>query len=236
MQQRILVIEDDRSLARILRDNLTVEGYKVESVGDGRRALAIARDFWPDLVLLDVMLPDCNGFDLYRSLVAARRTEVIFLTARTEKVSKLKGLRLNAADYITKPFDLEELLARVKNVLRRQRSIDRLTLGNVTIDFNALTATNGSQPLDLTHREFELLRYLAERRKTVVYRNELLRELWGYADDPITRSVDHAIARLRKKIEPDPKNPQFIHTAYGEGYLLAPEGGTAVHDGTLPSD
>ena len=224
MQQRILVIEDDRSLARILRDNLTVEGYKVESVGEGRRAVAIARDFCPDLVLLDVTLPDCNGFDLYPSLVAARRTEVIFITARTEKASKLRGLELNAADYISKPFDLEELLARVKNILRRQRAVESLTLGNVTIDFNASRAMDGSRPIELTHREFELLRYLAEHQEKVVYRSELLRELWGYAEDPITRSVDHAIARLRKKIEPDPKHPRFIHTAYGEGYLLTPEG------------
>jgi DNA-binding response OmpR family regulator len=232
MQHRILIVEDDSSLARILRDNLAVEGYKVESVADGRKAIAAARDFWPDLILLDVTLPDGNGFDLYPTLMAARRAEVIFLTARAEKASKLRGLRLNAADYITKPFDLEELLARVKNVLRRHRNVERLTLGTVTIDFNALTAVDRTQPIELTHREFELLRYLAERQKTVVDRNELLRELWGYGDDPITRSVDHAIARLRKKIEPDPRNPQFIHTVYGEGYLLTPEGAT----GTVQDD
>jgi DNA-binding response OmpR family regulator len=224
MPQRVLVVEDDASLVRILRDNLTVEGYKVETAGDSRTAIARAREFRPDLVLLDITLPDSDGFELYKSLVAARRTEVIFLTARTEKASKLKGLQLNAADYTTKPFDLEELLARVKNVLRRQLTIEQLTLGEVTIDFNAMTAVRGSAPIELTHREFELLRYLAERQKVVVYRNELLRELWGYADDPITRSVDHAIARLRKKIEPDPKNPRFIHTVYGEGYLLTPQG------------
>jgi DNA-binding response OmpR family regulator len=147
------------------------------------------------------------------------------LTARGQKADKLKGLKLGADDYVTKPFDLEELLARVQAVLRRTSpSADRLVLGDVTVNFGERVATRGGQPLHLTHREFEVLRYLFDRRTRIVYRDELLREVWGYPDAPTTRSVDHAIARLRKKVEADPGQPRFIHTAHGDGYSLTLEG------------
>ena len=225
MKTRILVVEDDGALARVLHDNLSFEGFHVQCAPDAHTAIEKSKEFAPDLVVLDVMLPDGNGFDLCRSLQQGGRTPVIMLTALSSKVDKLRGLALGADDYVTKPFDLEELLARIKVVLRRARpTLKRLTLGAVTVDFEALRAAHGADDIHLSYREFDVLRYLAERRGSVVSRNELLSQIWSYADLPITRSVDHAIARLRKKIEPDPRHPRFIHTVHGDGYCLTPEG------------
>jgi len=221
MKQRILVIEDDPALGRVLNDNLTFEGFEVRTVREGRAALALIDAFAPALILLDIMLPDCTGFDLCSRLRANRSTSIIMLTARGQKSDKIHGLRLGADDYVTKPFDLEELLARVHAVLRRARvPASRLEFGPVSIDFSALTARRGEEDLRLSHREFEVLRYLAERADKVVHRDELLKQVWGYPELPETRSVDHAIARLRKKIEADPKRPRFIHTVHGDGYCL----------------
>jgi len=225
MKTRILVVEDDAALARVLRDTLSFEGFQVEWAPDAHRAIEMAKEFAADLVVLDVMLPDGDGFELCRHLQQGGRTPVIMLSARSQKADKLRGLALGADDYVTKPFDLEELLARIKVVLRRARpSIAQLTLGAVTIDFHALRATQGTEDIHLSYREFDVLRYLAERQGRVVSRNELLSQIWSYAEMPITRSVDHAIARLRKKIEPDPRRPRFIHTVHGDGYCLTPEG------------
>jgi DNA-binding response OmpR family regulator len=221
MKQRILVVEDDEALSRVLRDNLVFEGFDVNVVSDGRQAVRKARAFIPDLILLDVTLPGASGFDLCGALRQGRRTRVIMVTARSQKADKLRGLKLGADDYVTKPFDLEELLARVHTVLRRDTAnIQRLTLGHVIVDFQRLEAWTTERSIELSHREFEILRYLAERPDTVIYRDELLREVWGYADVPNTRCVDHAIARLRKKIEADNHNPKFIHTIHGDGYYL----------------
>jgi DNA-binding response OmpR family regulator len=146
------------------------------------------------------------------------------LTARSQKADKLKGLKLGADDYVTKPFDVEELMARVHVVLRRTSPpVDRVVLGHVTVDLKQRAVTHGDTDLHLTHLEFELLRYLLERQGRVVYRHELLREIWGYPDAPTTRSVDNAIARLRKKIEPDPGHPRYLHTVRGDGYTITPE-------------
>ncbi len=226
MKKRILVIEDDAALARVLRDNFEFEGFEVLCVADGSIAVGKAREFNPDLIVLDIMLPGTvSGFDLCGVLREGGRAPIIMLTAKGQKTDKLRGLNLGADDYVTKPFDLEELLARVHAVLRRARPVvDRLALGRIVVDFRARVATEGTRPVHLTHREFELLRYLAERQERVVFRNELLREVWGYPDTPSTRSVDHAIARLRKKIEPDAHRPQFIHTVHGDGYCLTPAG------------
>ena len=232
MKKRILVVEDDTSLAWVLRENLVFEGFEVELVADGHLAVTAARDFLPDLVILDVMLPGRDGFDLCGLLRQGGATPIIMLTARGQKADKLKGLRLGADDYVTKPFDVEELMARVHAVLRRARPpVDHVSLGGVTIDFGKMTVTHGRDELHLTHREFELLKYLVERQGRVVHRHELLREIWGYPDAPTTRSVDNAIARLRKKIEPDPARPRFIHTVRGDGYMITAEGRTS-----LPSD
>jgi DNA-binding response OmpR family regulator len=170
------------------------------------------------------MLPGKSGLELCGVLRARRRTPVVVLTARADRRDKLRALNSGADDYITKPFDLQELIARVHAVLRRAHPpVARLTLGRVVIDLTTLQAWEGENRLDFSHREFELLRYLAERPHTAVSRGELLREIWGYVDMPNTRSVDHAIARLRRKIEPDVHHPRYIHTVHGDGYCLTPE-------------
>ena len=229
LRKLILIVEDDAVLARALRDNLAFDGFNVECVPDADQAIARTRERPPDLVLLDLMLPGRDGFDVCGILRQGGRTPVIILSARSQKVDKVRGLDLGADDYITKPFELDELLARIHAVLRRSRpEIERLSLGTITIDFRRCHATVGRRELHLTHREFEVLQYLAERQERVVNRVELLREIWGYVDMPSTRSVDHAIARLRRKIEADPHNPQFIQTVHGDGYRLSvsPEAGT----------
>jgi DNA-binding response OmpR family regulator len=221
MKKRILFVEDDAALSQVVSDILTFEGYDVERVNDGDLAVSRAAEFMPDLVLLDVRLPGTSGFELCQILRRGGRAGVIMLTALGQKADKMRGLDLGADDYVTKPFDVDELLARIRAVIRRSRSnVDQLTLGPVTIDFVALQATSGSQSLRLTRREFDLLHYLAERSDRVVYRDELLREIWGYPATPSTRSVDHAIARLRKKIEEDPRHPRFVLTVHGDGYQL----------------
>ena len=225
MKKRVLVVEDDSNLSALLRENLLFEGFDVDCVADGDLALARAKAFMPDLVVLDVMLPNRNGFELCGSLRRNGRTPILIVSARSQKADKLRGLNLGADDYITKPFDLDEFLARVNAVLRRSRpSADDLVLGAIRIDFISHTAKRGDADIHLTHREFELLKYLAERPGRVVTREELLKELWEYPDTALTRSVDHAIARLRRKIEPHPQQPCFIHTAVGSGYSLTPDG------------
>ena len=236
MAARILIVEDDPIFRSVMRDNLVFEGYRVEAVADGNSALAKARAFSPDLIVLDLTLPDWDGLELCPLLHQSGKVPIIILSARGQKVDKIRGLKLGADDYITKPTDLDELLARIRVVLRRSRpSVERLRVGRLLIDFKTSKASCGPTTVRLTHREFELLRYLAERRDKVVHRDELLREVWGYPDVPTTRSVDHAIARLRKKIEPDPHHPQFIHTVQGSGYCLTPQGRTAA-SGTAPGD
>ena len=226
-KKRILVVEDDRALARVLRDNLTFDGFDVEWVANGNLALTKTSTFNPDLVVLDITLPGRDGFEICSALRQRGRIPILMLTARGQKADKLKGLDLGADDYVTKPFDLQELLARVRAVLRRTRpSYDALTMGAVTVDFVSQTAACANSRLHLTHREFEILQYLAERPGEVVERSVLLREVWGYQQTPFTRLVDNAIARLRKKIEPDLHQPQFIHTVRGDGYILTPEGRT----------
>jgi DNA-binding response OmpR family regulator len=224
-KKRILVVEDDRALARVLRDNLTFDGFDVELVANGNLALTRATALNPDLVVLDITLPGRSGFEICGDLRQRGRVPILMLTARGQKADKLRGLDLGADDYMTKPFDLEEFLARVRAVLRRTRpSYDALTMGTVTVDFVSQAALRAGRRLHLTHREYEILQYLAERPGQVVERSVLLREVWGYKQAPFTRLVDNAIARLRKKIEPDLHQPQFIHTVRGDGYTLTPEG------------
>ena len=225
MKKRILIVEDDAPLARILADNLAFEGFEVRRVADGDGAISAVSAFAPDLVVLDINLPGHNGFELCRIWREDLRTPIIVLTARAQKEDKIRGLRLGADDYVTKPFDLEELIARVHAVLRRARpTIDQLTLGSVTIDFVRREAWNERSAIELTQREFSLLRYLAERPDSIVNRDELLHELWHFPESSHTRAVDHAIVRLRRKIEPDPHHPRFIRTAHGGGYLLTAGG------------
>jgi DNA-binding response OmpR family regulator len=224
MRPRILIVEDDLSLAQILRDNLIVDGFEVEWATHADQALSLYRSSVPDLVLLDVMLPGLSGFELGRVLRHGGKTPIIMLSARSEKADKLEGLRLGADDYITKPFDMEELVARIHTVLRRvKRALGAIRLGDVTIDFHRGQATSSGGDLRLTHREFEILRVLAERNSRVVFRDELFKEIWGFVDATTTRSVDRAVSRLRQKIEPDPRNPRFLRTVHGDGYILTVE-------------
>ena len=225
MKQRILIVEDDAGLAGVLTDNLTFEGFSVQAVGNGIKAVSAARSFAPDLAIVDVMIPGKNGFDLCRLWREGRRVPIILLTARSNRQDKLLGLQLGADDYVTKPFDLQELIARVHAVLRRVRpSIPRLALGRVTVDFSMLRAWRGTSPIELSHREFALLRYLAERENAVVDREELLHAVWEFAESPHTRAVDHAMVRLRRKVEDDPHQPKYIQTVHGGGYTLTTSG------------
>jgi DNA-binding response OmpR family regulator len=218
--KRILLVEDDPAMARVVSDNLALEGFEIRHASNGKDALEATGDFHPDLVLLDVMLPDTTGFEL-SGLLRRRGAALIFMTARGQKSDKVRGLDLGADDYVTKPFDIDELLARIRAVLRRSRSaVDRLVLGEIIVDLKSQRVIAGTRRVALTRRECELLRYLGERQDRVVHRDELLREVWGYIDAPLTRSVDSAVARLRKKVEPDPHHPMFIHTVHGDGYCL----------------
>jgi DNA-binding response OmpR family regulator len=222
MKRRILVAEDDASLARVLCDNLIYEGFDVAHAGDGQRALVERRTFKPDLVLLDVALPGLDGFEVCRRLAEEKtRTAIIMLTARGERQDKVRGLELGADDYITKPFALDELLARIHAVLRRVQPLeDFLALGSLFIDFKQYTAMQSGQKVAFSQREFEVLKYMSDRSGKVVTREELLKNVWGYQNVPLTRSVDNLIGRLRLKIEQDPENPKYIHTVYGDGYRL----------------
>lgn len=224
MKRRILVVEDDASLARVLCDNLVYEGFEVALAGDGHLALKQHGLFNPDLVLLDLTLPGLDGFEVCRHLNRKEsRTGIIVLTARAQKDDKVQGLRLGADDYITKPFALDELLARIDAVLRRIHPTgDCLVLGSLRIDFNRYSAERNDEKVAFSQREIEVLHYMSARAGKVVTRDELLRNVWGYQNIPMTRSVDNLIARLRWKIEPDPENPRYIHTVYGDGYRLLP--------------
>ena len=221
-RKRILIVEDDDGIARVLADNLRIDGFNVRWAPTAHDALVESQSFRPDLVLLDLTLPgQADGFDLCGVLRQGGRCGVIIVSARSQREDKLRGLRLGADDYVTKPYDMEELAARINAVLRRTvLLVSRIRLGDIIVDFEAHTARRGSIPLHLTHREFELLRYLAERRDRVVHRDELLREVWGVVDGSTTRSVDFAISRLRRKIEPNPPEPRFLRTVHGDGYSL----------------
>jgi DNA-binding response OmpR family regulator len=226
MKIRILVIEDDTTLSRVLRDNLVHKGFEVECIGDGKKALTAIRSFAPDLVLLDLMLPGVDGFEICRANgESSAPVPIIILSARSQSSEKVRGLELGADDYLTKPFTLDELLARINAVLRRtQREPVRLDLGDVHVNFSDLTAVRGRTPLSLTDREFAVLKVLATHPNQLVTREQLLRSALGYSELPTTRTVDYFIARLRSKIEPDPRRPRYIHSVYGDGYRLNPKG------------
>jgi two-component system response regulator VicR len=221
---RILVIEDDAALAALLRDNLMFEGYTVDIAGDALEALAKASANSPDLVLLDLMLPGRDGFDVCQQVSEQfPRTSIVVLSARQEAADKIRALGLGADDYVTKPWAFDELIARIRAILRRTHpGIGRLQVGDAVIDFSAREASYCGARIFLTTREFELLQFLAERRGRVATREEILRVVWGYRESTLTRTVDNFIARLRRKIEADPRHPHHILTAHGGGYYLLP--------------
>lgn len=221
-QKRILIVEDDEGISQLLTDNLTIDGFNVRWAPTAHDALVESQSFRPDLVLLDIMLAgQPRGFDLCAVLRQGGRCGVIIVSARSQREDKLRGLGVGADDYVTKPFDMEELAARINAVLRRTvLVVSHIRLGEIDVDFETRVAHRGSTSLHLTHREFEILRYLAERRDHAVHRNELLREVWGVVDGSTTRSVDFAVSRLRRKIEPNPPEPRFLRTVHGDGYSL----------------
>ena len=221
--KRLFLVEDEPGLVLTLTDRLTREGYHVETTADGASALERGATEPFDLVLLDVMLPSLNGFDVLREW--RRRSvdvPVIMLTARGQVVDKVVGLKLGADDYVTKPFEMVELLARIEAKLRRAparaASADGYQFGDIRLDFRKAEVTKDGLPLELSAREFQLLRYFIEHRGATLTREELLNEVWGYNAMPSTRTVDVHVAWLRQKIEPNPRHPQFILTVHGLGY------------------
>jgi DNA-binding response OmpR family regulator len=221
---RVLVIEDDAAIARGLADALGYEGYDVTLARTGEDGLRLLQEREPQLVILDVMLPGMSGFEVCRR---ARREHadlaILMLTARGQEVDRVMGLDLGADDYVTKPFSLPELLARVRALLRRkqpQSTPSRITFGDVVIDFARYEATRAGRALQLSPKEYALLRFLAARAGTVVSRGELLRDIWGFERLPTTRTVDNHVALLRGKLEPDPPHPRHLLTVHGVGYKL----------------
>lgn len=216
------VIEDDESVRNSLRLNLELEGYRVVSAPDGESGIELVQKETPDLIILDVMMPKKDGLQTCKELRnAGVSTPLILLTARCAEVDKVLGLELGADDYLAKPFGMMELIARVKALLRRTQpvqEIDRIRFDNVVIDFKAYKAERDEQPLELSAREYRLLRYLVAKAGNVVTRDELLDEVWGYNSYPSTRTVDNHIARLRQKIEDNVDNPKHILTVHGVGY------------------
>lgn len=218
----VAIIEDDESVRRSLTLNFELEGFKVVTAGDGEAGVDVVREHSPDLIILDVMMPKKDGLQTCKELRnAGISTPLILLTARSAEVDKVLGLELGADDYLAKPFGMLELIARVKALLRRTQTtheIDRINFDNVSIDFKAYRAERNEQPLELSAREYRLLRYLVAKRGTVVTRDELLDEVWGYNSYPSTRTVDNHIARLRQKIEENVESPRHILTVHGVGY------------------
>jgi two-component system alkaline phosphatase synthesis response regulator PhoP len=228
---RLLLVEDEPGLQLTLSDRLIAEGYAVETAGDGELGLARATDGAFDLIVLDVMLPRRDGFDVCRTLrQRGITTPILMLTARGQVVDRIVGLKLGADDYLTKPFEPLELLARIEALLRRvpAATLAGTTGGNAryafdefAVDVRKAEVTRRGEPVDLSAKEFQLLRYFLEHRGATLSRDELLHEVWGYQNTPSTRTVDVHVAWLRQKLEPNPKVPQIILTVHGLGYKFA---------------
>lgn len=223
---RILVVEDDPAILRGLADNLKFESYEVLTAGDGEAAYRLLRETKPDLLILDLMLPRMSGYELCRKVRSEGiTTPILMLTARGEEADRVLGLDLGADDYVTKPFSVRELLARVRAILRRaagpsKAMPDDLRFDDVVVDFRRYEARKGEKTLEMTRKEFGVLRLLAARAGEVVSREELLNEVWGYENYPSTRTVDNHIASLRSKIEEDAAQPRRLLTVHGVGYKL----------------
>ncbi len=235
MPGKILVVDDERPIAEILKFNLEKEGYEVVCAFDGVTAVQLAFETNPDLILLDLMLPGKDGMDVCREVRSRLSVPIIMLTAKDTELDKVLGLELGADDYVTKPFGTRELLARVKAQLRRQRHLNAaqanggssnsgerqgLQLFNLFIDTDMYVVYKNGQPLDLTHREFELIHYMARNCGKVMTREHLLQAVWGYEYFGDVRTVDVTIRRLREKIEDDPSRPEIILTRRGLGYMV----------------
>ncbi len=222
---RILVVEDEEAILMALEDDLGMEGYEVETTGDGAQGLSMARTGSYDLVILDVMLPSMDGFEVCRQLRGSgAQVPILMLTAKSQEIDKVLGLELGADDYVTKPFSPRELIARVRAILRRRKAppqrIERFRFGEVEIDFKKFETTRGGQSIDLTAREYALLRFLIEHRDEAVSRVDILEEVWGDVE-VVPRTVDTHVANLRRKLEDDPADPQHIVGVRSVGYRFA---------------
>lgn len=221
---KILIVDDEQAIRDLLEMILKRERYEVAAAPDGKSALAAFDSFDPDLVLLDIMLPDISGHDLCREMLSRKKVPIIMLTARNDINDKVLGLDLGADDYITKPFDTRELLARIKAALRRVGKFESenkvLSHLDLVVDLENRTVTKNGKPVDLTLREYELLEVFIKNPRKVFSREELLLKAWGYDYMGDTRAVDICVTRLRKKIEDDSSNPRHIVTVYGFGYRL----------------
>jgi two-component system, OmpR family, alkaline phosphatase synthesis response regulator PhoP len=223
MDESILLVQDEPALVATLSDRLRSEGYQVEAAGDGLSALDRASNAGFHLIILDMVLPRRSGLDVCRDLrQRGVDTPIMMLTARSQTVEKVLGLKIGADDYLTKPFEMLELLARVEALLRRAsrspngRAVQQI--GDVRVDLRRAEVLRDGQPVLLAAREFQLLRYFIEHRGATLSRQELLKEVWGYAGAPSTRTVDVHVAGLRQKLEPDPRHPRLILTMLGLGY------------------
>jgi DNA-binding response OmpR family regulator len=220
---RILVVEDDAAILRGLRDNLVAEAYEVIAATDGAEGLRLSQEKKPDLIILDLMLPKLSGYEICRKLRGeGNAVPILMLTARGDEADRILGLDLGADDYVGKPFSVRELLARVRALLRRsdpqKAPVDQLTFGDVVVDFPQFEARKRGQPVEMTPKEFGVLRYLAARAGQVVRRQTLLNGVWGYENYPTTRTVDNHLASLRAKLEDNPAEPRHLLTVHGVGY------------------
>ena len=224
--RRLLLVEDEPGLVMTLTDRLAAEGYDVESATDAASALTSATSGAYDAILMDVMLPGGNGFDICRTVrQRGIQTPILMLTARGQVVDRVVGLKLGADDYLVKPFEMAELLARIEALLRRSppatTSTDSYRFGDIAVDFRKAEVTRNGEPVELSAREFKLLRYFVEHRGAALSRDELLNEVWGYNAMPSTRTVDVHVAWLRQKLEDNARHPQYILTVHGLGYKFA---------------
>lgn len=228
MPETILVVDDEKPIAEILKFNLEKDGYRVVLAFDGEEALVVARSQHPDLMILDIMLPKLDGFGVCREIRKHSSVPILMLTAKDQEVDKILGLELGADDYVTKPFSPREIMARVKAILRRAPAREgtastsaapkRVQLGDLVVDLEAYSAERGGKAIDLTPKEFELLRHLALHPGQVFSREALLQDVWGFDYFGDARTVDVTVRRLREKIEVDPGNPEYIRTRRGVGY------------------
>ncbi|MDZ7764117.1 MAG: response regulator transcription factor [Melioribacteraceae bacterium] len=223
---KILIVEDEPSMRLGLKDNLEFENYEVETVEDGETALKSIRENNYDLVLLDVMLPKLSGFDVCKTLrKEGNNTSIILLTAKGEEIDKVLGLELGADDYVTKPFSLRELLARIKAILRRTEGSasnqqEKIKIGKLDVNFDSFNAFDEGKDVQMSHKEFQVLHHLWKKRNKTVSRDELLTNVWGEDVYTTSRTVDNFILKLRQKIEKDPNHPKIILTVHGIGYKL----------------
>jgi DNA-binding response OmpR family regulator len=227
---RLLVVDDEPHMRMGLKDNLEFESFEVEMAKDGQEALDKIHQQDFNLILLDVMMPKMSGLDVCKTIrKEGNQTPIIFLTAKSEEIDKVLGLEIGGDDYITKPFSLRELVARVHAVLRRTpeashsqsvNDITEATVGRLKVDFNHYQAWMDENEVKMTHKEFEVLKYLLQHANEVVSRYQLLEDVWGYQSQPTTRTVDNFILKLRQRIESNPNDPHFILTVHGAGYKL----------------